>query len=196
MAVIATIEDTIVSALEAAFAGTKVPVQTLPAGITAEEWGARLRAGTALYVAWIGASPDQAQGTARLTGDFAVYVVSQSSGKEEIRRRGNGVRQGAYLMIEIAVPSIHNLNVPGIGTLQLGDIVNYYSEDFDKLGVAVYGINFRCQFAFDPATAVQDLLTFGSQIVEPGQTLQTGETLPLPEAKVVSTSVTTLPAED
>jgi phage gp37-like protein len=199
MAVIATIEDTMVAALTTAFAG-KVPVETVPAGITAEEWGQRLRAGTAVYIAWLGAETGDAMGTARLNGEFAVYVVSESAGKEVIRRRGNDVRQGAYLMIEIAVPAIHLLKVPGIGTLELVRIDNLYAEPFDKLGIAVYACLFRVQLAFDAPAALQDFLTFGMQIaaIVPGAgdqppQLQPGQSLPLPDTEVSSTSQVALP---
>ena len=191
MAVIATIEDTIVAALTTAFNG-KVPVQTVPAEITSEEWTQRLRAGTAVYVAWIGASTDEMPGTARLVGDFAVYVVSESAGKEVIRRRGNDMRQGAYLMIEIAVPAVHNLPVKGIGTLQLVQVNNLFSEGFDKLGVAVYGIHFRTQLAFDQVAALNDFLRLNSQF-DLGDTHQNAGPLPVPPQDLSGEDLITLP---
>jgi phage gp37-like protein len=192
MAVIATIEDTIVAALTTAFAG-KVKVETVPAEITAEEWGQRLRAGTAIYVAFLTANVDQAPGTGRLVGDFVVYVVSQSTGKEIVRRRGDSVRQGAYLMVEIAVPAVHELRVPEIGTLLLVGITNLFSEQFDKLGLAVYAIQFRTQLAFDAAAALQDFLTFAPQFGLPFQTDPPTGPLPLPDNQVALDAQTNLP---
>ena len=192
MAVIATIEDTIVAALLAAF-DNKVKVETVPAEITAEEWGQRLRAGTAIYVAFLTANTDEAPGTGRLVGDFVVYVVSESAGKEIVRRRGNEVRQGAYLMVEIAVPTVHNLAVPGIGTLQLVRITNLFSEEFDKLGLAVYAIQFRTQLAFDAAAALVDFLRFAPQFGLPNQTEPPTGPLPLPDDQVALDGLTNLP---
>jgi phage gp37-like protein len=192
MAVIATIEDTIVAALLAAF-DNKVKIETVPAEITAEEWGQRLRAGTGIYVAFLTAGTDEAPGTARLVGDFVVYVVSESAGKEIVRRRGNEVRQGAYLMIEIAVPTVHDLCVKGIGTLQLVRITNLFSEEFDKLGLAVYAIQFRTQLAFDAAAALQDFLTFAPQFGLPFQTDPPSGPLPLPDDQAALDAQTILP---
>jgi len=192
MAVIATIEDRMVAALRSAF-DNKVKVETVPAEITSDEWTQRLRAGTAIYVAFIDAGTDQAPGTERLVGDFAVYIVSESAGKEVVRRRGNDMRQGAYLMIEIAVPAIHNLAVPGIGTLQLVQVNNLFSEGFDKLGIAVYGIHFRTQLAFDQIAALQDFLHFAPQFGLPDQTEPPTSPLPLPDDAVALSGQTNLP---
>jgi hypothetical protein len=197
MGVIATIEDAIVAALTAAMP-PHLPIETLPAGITADEWGLRLRAGTAVYVAWMGASSGQWKGTARLDGNFAVYVVSKGVGSEVTRRRGDDVRQGAYLMIEMAAPAVNLLPIKGIGTLELVSIDNLYSEAFDKLGLAVYSMLFQTQLAFDKAQALEDFTTFSAQLrfARPGEHMARGEgdALPLADSAVDLDAVVTLPS--
>lgn len=196
MAVIATVEDTMTAAAQQAL-GTGFKVETVPAGITAEEWGQRLRSGTAVYIAWTGGGVGTWRGTPRILGEFSAYVISESAGKEVIRRRGNPDRLGAYLMIEYLVPAIHDLAVDGIGTLQLDRIDNLYSEQFDKLGIAVYQLAFNIPIEFGPVaqSTLSDFLRFNPQF-DPNDAHQNTGPLPAPPQNIGGEDLITLPGAD
>lgn len=195
MAVIAPIEDAIVSALTAVFP-RGVKIDTVPAGITADEWEIRLRAGNACYVAWLGGGVRDFAGIARIVSSFGVYVLASSAGAEPGRRRGVGVNKGAYAMVEMVVPAIHDLRVPGIGTLQLDDIGNFWNEKFDELGMALYVVTFAIPTAFDAQLALDDFLTFSGQIALDPTKIPADAALPLPDIDVAADILVTLPGPE
>ncbi|HVJ53454.1 MAG TPA: phage protein Gp37 [Aliidongia sp.] len=164
--VIAAVEDEIASALKTVLGPYVRACESVPAGITPEEWGDRLRATPALYVSFGGGEARPTRNPT-LDGRFSVYAATGADGREEQRRRGSKVAIGAYQLVEYVVSIIHSKQIGAYGVPQLQDVSNLWSEVFDSLGLTVYAATFKIPFDFpgvvDPDT-LGSFQTFDGQI--------------------------------
>jgi phage gp37-like protein len=192
---IGTVEDAMEAALKAVL-GTKVrSVETVPAALSPDEWGARLRQSPAVYVGFLGGAADPV-GVNRIKGRFMAYIVTGNGAEgERSRRRGASDEIGAYLLLAIVISVLGNLSVRGVGTLQLtGEAANLFSEAFDELGVSVYSAEFSIGLSFPDQPDLSqyaDFTTFHADIVTE-RPLPT-DPIPLPDGEAAVESIVTLP---
>jgi hypothetical protein len=197
---ISLVEDAMVAAVAKAFgigtAQSKLrKVETVPAALSPEEWGARLKISPAVYIGFLGGQAGPASVT-RIEGRFMAYVVTGNSGTDELkRRRGTVSTIGAYAILAVLIPTLGELRVQGVGDLKFaGEVANLFSETFDKLGISVYSAEFRVGLRFEAVpdiSAYANFTTFDADIVLSSQ-LPTAP-IPLPDGTAAVESTVTLP---
>jgi phage gp37-like protein len=172
---IATTEDAILAAAQAALGATVRTVEAVPGGWTMETLQRALQRAPGVYVAFQGATPGTAQGY--LNGRFTVYCVTKGA-DESARRRGTPRVIGAYDLIAQLAPLLGGLPVADVGTLALAGIDNLFRDAMFDLGGTVYGIQLSLpNMPFDyqaDLTVLSDFVLWHADHYNPGG-IATGE---------------------
>jgi phage gp37-like protein len=103
------------------------------------------------YVAFAGGSRITASGEpeARIAGRWSVMVCTAHASGESARRRGDALQPGCYELMTVLVPALHGLVVPGVGALDLLDVVNLFTGTVLNQGLAVYALVFALPMTFE-----------------------------------------------
>ncbi|HEV2675274.1 MAG TPA: phage protein Gp37 [Aliidongia sp.] len=192
---ITQVEDAMVAAVHLALGSKLRKVETVPGGLSAEEWGARLRVSPAVYIGFLG-GPAEPPNQTRIMGRFMAYVVTGNSGSDEkTRRRGTPTTIGAYPILAVLIPTLGELRVQGIGDLVFtGEVSNLFSTAFDDLGISVYAAEFKVGISFSTVPDLSqyaDFTTFDADIVT--QRPLPTDPIPLPDGEAALESRVTLP---
>lgn len=162
---IAAVEDAIIEAAQSRFVvdGKRLlkAVESLPAQWDDKTFDRLLRGAPGVFVCFVGGPA--IDGEARCQATFVVMAVTTHASGELARRRGDKLQIGAYQILEILVPLLHDRVVPGIGTLKFADIANLFTDDIDAQGAVVYGSTFSIDMPIqsgDQPSDLADFLTF------------------------------------
>ncbi|HLJ65185.1 MAG TPA: phage protein Gp37 [Stellaceae bacterium] len=147
---IADVENAMIAALAAA-APVRV-VDSVPAGFDLKEAERRLRLAPALYVAFEGGRL-RAETDAILDADFQVFVLTHSASGEKARRLA------AYQLVEQVIAALHNLALPGLGTLAAHDVKNLYAASLDDQGLSLYSVRFALALSVPATLSLADWIT-------------------------------------
>jgi len=201
---IAEIENAIIGRIKELSGNTLDTVETVPANFDIAEISARPRRAPAVYVAFLGGTP-RSNDDLVVDGNFALYVL-QEVGNEEQRRRGvtkivdgEPVRiGGAYSVLELIVPEIHNMTVPEAGSLGCTGIYNLFSDELDRKGVSLYSATFSIPMPL-PRRTSEDVAgifaTFHADWTpQPGPVPAEGP-IPLEDGVPIASDHVTLPQE-
>ena len=154
---ISTTEAAIIAKLQATFGGKLAAVDSLPEEMDKDALQRLLRRVPGAYVVFHGgADPNPGGSEGKLDAEWSVIGVSGNAAGEKKRRLGDSTQIGAYDIAEAAVPAIHRLTVPGIGTLIFRRIEVRTTPDLDDIGyaaiAAVFGIQINLPGFADPTT--------------------------------------------
>lgn len=138
-------------------------------GEWSEEYLTRvLRDAPSIRVVWEGGPAQQTPADIlTLQTQWTVYVVvGWRGGRREAQRRGRGAQIGAYRACTLLAPILHHSFIPDVGLIHGTGIVNLWSRETDRHGVAVYGIGLQIPIAITPDPLVlegrfDDFLTAG-----------------------------------
>lgn len=156
---LAEIEDAIVERCKLVIGKHVKTIQDLPGNWDDRTLDAARRNAPGIYVAWSGGR-GEGNSRAAISGRYAVYVVTDHASGERARRRGSDREVGAYEILEKIVPALHTLKIDGIGSLQLEQVDNLYSDTADKKGVVIYGAVFSIKMTFPAPLDANDLADF------------------------------------
>lgn len=156
---LAEIEDAILDALREAFETDdgRRPInsfEVLPGTWNADLLKEVAAKAPALFVHWDGGATRRLDQPA-ITSRYFVYAVARTAAGRRARQTGGPLSIGAYEMLEIAVPVIHELNTD-FGTLELERIDNVYSGSASGRGLSIYAAEFRMPTLF-PASRAADV---------------------------------------
>lgn len=149
---IAATETYLLATLRAALAGRVRTIDSLPG-----EWDIALlsRMLTLAPFVVLGFTGGPAVGAggvlASITGSWEVYVGCNHASGQQARRMGDAMQLGAYELLEAVVGLLHGHLVPGVGTLAMSQVDNFYSGEVDKQGLVVYGVRFALPMSFERA---------------------------------------------
>lgn len=144
-------EDFILNATAAAL-GTRVRgVQSVPGDWDDEMLKRFAGFVPGAFVSFGGGSRVTASGEpeARIAGRWSVMVATAHASGEAARRRGDVMQAGCYELITVLVPALHGLVVPGVGTLDLLDVINLFNGTVLNQGLAVYALVFGLPMTFE-----------------------------------------------
>lgn len=160
---LAQIEDYLINRIKAAFNGRLKAVESLPADWDSDTFKRLLRMAPGAFVVFGGGAHADRNTGASIDGRFSVIAVTAHASGELVRRRGDSREIGAYEIVEIAVPLLHEHTIPDVGMLKLTGVDNLFTGELDRQGAAVYAATFSLPITFaptlDPAT-LDDFLTF------------------------------------
>lgn len=144
MSIIATVEDTIMTACAAALVDKRKrpyvrTVITIPGGWTVDTLKRMLQGAPGVYVAWLGGTVKKDYNEVYNVGRFDAVVVNYS-GKEMDRRLGTKSQIGAYDIVERITPALHGLKIDNVGTLTVERINNLFNESTFDLGATIYAV--------------------------------------------------------
>ena len=120
----------------------------------------------AIRVVWQDAS---ARPESELTLDTlwnVYFITGWSGGGNQGRRRGQVGQIGAFRAIELAAPILHDALIPDVGRIRVSGISDLWTEDFEKAGIAVYGLTLAIPIQLDPEldeSAFDDFLRAGAE---------------------------------
>lgn len=100
-----------------------------------------------------------------LDSQWGVYAVARHAGKASAALRGQQ-EIGAWTMVELLAPALHNLAVPEVATLEVHRMAPQVDEWTVKNGVVVYRIALAARFSLPrqvDASQIGDFLTFHSE---------------------------------
>ncbi|RMG60282.1 MAG: DUF1834 family protein [Gammaproteobacteria bacterium] len=160
MAVIAQVEDAIIEVLTSVLGNHVRGIETLSGPWTLGALKRALQFAPCVRVAFLGGRASRHEDAA-IDARFGVYFVAGQGGQS-----GRGVAGviGLYDMLEIALPALNELTVPGIGSLFLVETGQQFAEQTLHLGGAVYGATFELPNlvlpSIDSSAALNDFVTF------------------------------------
>ena len=148
---IAAVEDVLIAECKAALGRKVRGVESLPGDWDDEMLNRLVRAVPGVFVVFGGGPRRGAPGEieASINARFTVITATGHASGEAARRRGDAMQVGAYELLNVLVPRLHGLTVPGAGTLSLEDVGNLYSGVIDTKGLAVYTATFSMPLCFD-----------------------------------------------
>jgi phage gp37-like protein len=168
MSAISQVEDKMILACTAAlFNSTKNKsnvrtIETIPGGWTLDTLKRMLQGAPGVYISYLGGGIKDSVNSVFNDGRFDAVVVVDSA-KELERRRGTKSQIGAYQIVEIIAPALHNLTVNGVGTLKVTNINNLFNESTFELGATIYAVQCQCpnmNFESPVDDTLDDFITF------------------------------------
>lgn len=144
---IAGIEQHLIDRIKTRFGNRLKGVESLPADWDAETFKRILRLTPGVFVVFAGGQAEA--GSTRLLGHWGVVAVTTHASGELARRRGDTREIGAYEIVEICIPLLHDHQVPDVGTLQFQGVENLFTGDLEKQGAAIYGADFLLPMAIE-----------------------------------------------
>lgn len=184
-------------------------VETIPAELSAEEVGERLKVLPAALVRFAG-GPVPPGRSITIEGEFTVFVVTGQGVKEDQRRRGTAVALGAYQIAQAVLMTLHGRMLPEpvignpaapidgltVGAPYATDLRSFWGPGVERLGLTVYGITFGQRITFPPIADadIADFVTFLGQQTDPDADLG-AESSPLPDGEFLEEARQTLPTE-
>ncbi|SNT07673.1 phage protein Gp37 [Pseudomonas segetis] len=177
----AQIEDEIIARCKRVVGQHVRTIEDLPGNWDEQTLKAARRNVPGIYIAWSGGRGLPGS-RASMTSRYAVYVVTGQASGERERRRGNNRQVGAYELLERIVPAVHGLAVKDVGTLQLEQVDNLYSDRADQQGIVIYGAVYTLKTPFPAPLDANDLADFetyhANSRVPDGPDIETHLTLP------------------
>lgn len=160
---IAAIEDALIT-LTADTLGAKVRlVDALPGPLTADNLRELTRTAPSVYFAFLGGRQRQNSGAVHLEAVFGMYVMTAHASGHAERRRGRGSSIGAYEILGVTLPVLHNQRIGDAGTAQLRRLQNLFTLRLEREATAVYAAEFVVPMTLprqaDPST-LADFLTY------------------------------------
>lgn len=160
---IAALEDYLVSRIKTAFNGRLRAVESLPADWDGDTFKRLLRQAPGAYVVFGGGPLKRSTPGACINAQVSVIAVTTHASGELARRRGDSREIGAYEILEIVVPLLHDHVIADVGALALIGVENLFASDLERQGAAVYGATFSVPFEFDRSidpAMLDDFLVF------------------------------------
>ncbi len=144
-------EDFIINAAKAALGSRVRGVQSVPGDWDDEMLKRFTGFVPGAFVSFGGGARITATGEpeARISGRWSVMLCTAHASGEAARRRGDVLQAGAYELLTVLVPALHGLVVPGVGTLDLLDVVNLFTGTVLNQGLAVYALVFSLPMTFE-----------------------------------------------
>ena len=149
MSVISQVEDMMIAACISALVNpdSSKPyvrtVETIPGGWTQDTLKRMLQGAPGVYVSYLGGGIKDSVNSVFNDGRFDAVVVVESA-MEIDRRRGTKSQIGAYQIVELIAPALHNITIDGIGSLKVTNINNLFNESTFDLGATIYAVQCQC----------------------------------------------------
>lgn len=96
-----------------------------------------------VFVAFLGGGLRQDTGTNEPTIDsrWGLYCCTGHP-TELARRHGDAMQIGAYTLLQVLMPLVHGLTMPGVGTFNLVDVQNLFTGTVERQALTVYALVF------------------------------------------------------
>ncbi len=162
MSVIATVEDAIIASVSARLGNKVRGVESLAGPWTVDALKQALQFAPCVRVGFLGGdtTPDA---DVSIRARFGVYLIVGHALAAQ-RRRGAAQVIGLYDMLEAVAPALHEMSVPGVGSLVVRGTATAFAEYTLQMGGAVYALN--CEMPAmvmpdaDPIPALDAFVTF------------------------------------
>jgi len=158
---IKTIEDNLIALVKSTLPNKLKEVKSLPGALNKELLKILMAASPAVYFAFLGGPRGRGD---EIDGIWAMYMVT-ALGDEVQRRVGDARVMGAYDLIDILLPVVHEHNIPDVGSLKFKQVQNLFSTGLDKEGVTLYAATFSLPMPIEyqaDLTQLDDFITYSA----------------------------------
>lgn len=159
---IEAVEDFVIDKTKAMFGNKLRVVDVLPSALNLGLLKQIIPTAPAVYVTFLGGRPSNKADTdgPRINARFDVYIITRHVGNDQARRRGDSTTLGAYQIMRMLVPQLHEDVVDDVGQLMLANVQNLFSlQPEEAFKAAMYAVTFEVPglaFPFEVDMAVLD----------------------------------------
>jgi hypothetical protein len=147
------VADGLLAALQPAFGQSVRVVALLPAVLTEGELRRIAGSAPGVYVGFGGAQRGQS-----LVVDFAAHwtvtLVVGQVGADLARVQGDAAGIGLFEMATVAISALDGLVIPGIGTVEIAELMPVGGEALEKLSVALWALRLKIPMPW-PGTQIE-----------------------------------------
>ena len=152
---IATLEDAVIAVIKNTLTNHVRSVDSLPGPWSLDLLRRMFQEAPAVYITWLGGSA-RAVSSPLINSRLDVLSVTRNARGEKARRRGDGNTIGAYDILQMIIPQLHNYSVDDVGALELSGVRNVFDNATFEVGATVYAASFTVPVDFTPAAGIVD----------------------------------------
>ncbi len=161
---IATIEDKLIAETKAALTvgGERKyrQVMSLPGELDAALLKRLMAGSPGAYWSFLGGRTEPVDGGVQLASSWGLYLLTAHASGQAAQRRGDARQMGAYEMIAILAPHLHQLVIPGQGMLALKRVQNLFSAGLQSQGVSLWGLSFELPICLTADASLTEFASF------------------------------------